>query len=901
MGFDLENFGVGLLAGWASAYGVYRARFFIQNTVQSFGKGAQRVQYSATRSADSRYINDLIEQAETTHLVGKQVKLSEIVVEPRFLPPDVFTVPVDDEPYASPYKIVPNIPDHPYLQAPFSLETLSIDDLATGNNAIALLGLPGSGRTTALMTIALHSLGRVRFHATPDKVQQRLDSEESKLAEKERAVRVKERVLMEQRARERLESETGLTFETAKDEDAKSTIPLFNRLMPVYVHFADLNLTSNMFTGAIDPAEPIVKAIQDTVRRVTASTIPRNLYSRLTKGQVLLLLDGFDELLEAEQTAALDWLRGFMELYKQNFVIVVGPATGYSKLTRLGITPVFLRPWSDLDADTLVARFTDTWGKINKGRGRKNLPEEVLQRAKANNRALSTTEVVLKVWMGFANDADSVGVVGWYRSYLSRSLPKWEETLDTMAQMAALQLDEGFISATRLQALAASGSLASSVAPSSGSLLQSSGETPSGEETNGESADGDKAKKEKDTETTSAQGRLLGQFRRAGLLTRYRGDRYRFRSSMLASYLASLTLKAASLETLKEKASRPIWQSAVAYSALTRPLDDLVKSMMKAAPDLLNEQTTVMARWLAYAPTDVKWRGTVLNALGAQFIAPSQYPAMRERTAAALIDSRDKNVLLVFRRAVRNMDPDIRRLACLAMGALGDPEGLRDLKPLIDDRDAGVQLAAGMALGAVGTDEALQTMAIALTSGAEPLRQAMAEAFSALPEEGFPTLFDAVRDDDLMLRRAAIYGLRRIRSTWALLEIYRAFLEDEQWYVRSAAQQAFQELQYGRSISMTTPYPQPDSIEWLKAWAAQRGEPLPQGDAATQILLRALQEGDATVRSLAARDLGQLMMVDMMKPLYTALRDGRDEVRTAAHRALTDFQLQLGVPLPSPV
>ncbi|MBL8131492.1 MAG: HEAT repeat domain-containing protein [Anaerolineae bacterium] len=896
MGFDLENFGVGVLAGWASAYGVYRARHVIRGAVDSFGKGAQRVQYSATRSADSRYIHDLIEQCETSHLAGKVVKLSDIVVEPRFLPPEVFAMPPDDEPYPSPYKIIPNIPDHPYLQAPFSVETLSIDDLATGSNRIALLGLPGSGRTTALMTIALHSLGRVKFRATPDSVQQRLDAEEAKLAEKERAVRIKERILMEERAKERLASEIGTTYEAVQKAGASQEhIPLFNRLMPVYVHFADLNLDSGEFSGATDPAEPIVKAIQYTVRRVTASTIPRNFYKRISSGQVLLLLDGFDELQEHEQAAALDWIRGFTELYPQNFVVIAGPASGYSQLTRMGFTSVFLRPWNDLDADALVARFKDAWTKIGKGR-RKAINEEVLQRARANNRALSTTEVFLKVWTNFADDADAVGVVGWYRAFLKRQMQKGEDQTDALAQMAALQLDEGFISAARLQAIATGGAADADLPAKS--LLQDSRDGIIRSE--GEATAAKSEEEKKDSETTSVQGRQLGALRRAGLLVRFRGDRYRFRSGMLASYLASHSLRSASLETLKNRSSSPAWNAAVAYSALSRPLDDLVKALMKTPTDLLNEQMIRMGRWLAYAPNDVKWRGVVLNALGMQFVAPSQYPVVRERTAAALIDSRDSNILLVFRRAVRNASPDIRRLACLAMGALGDPEGLRDLKPLIGDHDSAVQLSAGMALGAVGSDEALETMVIALTTGAEPLRQAMAEAFAALPDEGFPTLFDAIHDDDLMLRRAAVFGLRRIRSTWALVEIYRAFLEDEQWYVRSAAQQAFTELQYGRTVSMTTPYPRPESIEWLKAWAAQRGETLPPGDSAAHMLLRALQEGDAVVRTLAAHDMGQLMMVDMIKPLYGALRDARDEVRTAAHRALTEFQLQMGQSLPSP-
>jgi HEAT repeat protein len=308
-----------------------------------------------------------------------------------------------------------------------------------------------------------------------------------------------------------------------------------------------------------------------------------------------------------------------------------------------------------------------------------------------------------------------------------------------------------------------------------------------------------------------------------------------------------------------------------------------------------------MARWLAYASPDVEWRGPVLNYLGTQLVSPSQYPLIRERVAAALIDSRDKNILLVFRKAVRNMDADIRRLACLGLGAVGEADGLRDLTPLLNDQNPNVQLAAGMALGAIGTEEALQPMVIALTSGTEQIRQTMAEAFAALPEEGYPTLYEAVTDEDFMLRRAAIFGLRRIQTTWALVAIYRAFLEDEQWYVRSAAQQAFQELTYGRTTSLTTSYPKPEEIVWLKEWVATRGENLPAGDAANQVLLRALQEGDAPIRSLAALNLAQLGMVDTTRSLYSALRDGREEVRAAAHRALAELQVQMGRPLPSPV
>src|SRR5690606_22993874 len=106
--------------------------------------------------------------------------------------------------------------------------------------------------------------------------------------------------------------------------------------------------------------------------------------------------------------------------------------------------------------------------------------------------------------------------------------------------------------------------------------------------------DGEKA----DSETTSAQGRLLGMLRNAGLLIRFRDDRYQFRQSGMAAYLASLSLKNASADILNTKAAQHSWSEAIAYAGLTRSLDALVMKRMKAQTDLLQENVVEMARWL---------------------------------------------------------------------------------------------------------------------------------------------------------------------------------------------------------------------------------------------------------------------------------------------------------------
>lgn len=885
MGFDIENFGIGLAAGWASAYAVYRFRRQIQDAVTTTRQQASSAQNYATRSADGRYVNDLIEIAERSHLAGRFVRLTDILVEPRFLPAPELVAPVDDEVVHSVFHVVPQVPDHPYLHAVYNIETLSIDDLSTGSRALALLGVPGSGRTTALLSIALHSLGQLKFHSLDDVVQSRLDEEEAALTDKQRAQREKERRQIEQRAIEQLREQHGIQFHWDGDETGNAIG--FNRYIPVYVHLGNVNISAEEFGPQIDPAEPLVRAVQSQVGPITARSLPLRLYRRLAQGQALLLVDGLDDLPIEEQEEKLIWLRALMNAYSDNFFIVAGTPYGYGGLAHMGLTPVFLRPWSDLNIRQSVEQWTHHWPVIGGTRRRPaNRPDEQQTvRARTNNRALSPVDLSLKVWTTFADDAEATGYDGWLRSYLSRHLPAKQNLNDILPQLAliaAVQLDEGFITLEKLESMSSLDSL-----------------TTVDEDEAEMDAEDDKADGKGKKEDASNQGKFLNMLRRSGLVVSYRGSRYQFRHSHIAAYLASLTASSMSPETMAAKADHPAWQQALAYAAAHTSIESAVKARLGAAPDVLHNGALVVSRWLAYAGQQVSWRGPLLKHIGNMMIAPNQYPLVRERAAAALIGTRDRNTIYIFRQAARNPNPDVRRLACLGIGAIGSAEAINDLIPLLEDHVDDVQLAAALALGAIGNDEALEALVIALTEGSEQLRQAVAEAMAALPEDGYPILYDAISHEDMMVRRAATYGLRRLGARWTKDALYRAFLEDEQWYVRSAAQQAFHDLQEQEGRGPAG-YPPVGEIPWLVNWAAENGENVPAGEAASQVLYNALAAGDAEIRLMAARAMGQLGEVNAAKSLYATLRDRQEGVRIAAHQSLADLEMQLGQPLPAP-
>lgn len=898
MGFDVENFGIGLATGWITAYGVYRARHVIKRVVESAGVQASNAQNYATQSTDNRYINNIVKLVERNHAAGGILNLSEVLVEPRFIAAPPLVEPQDDDVSQSVFHVVPHVADFPALFAPYNSPTLSIDDLASGDRGLALLGLPGSGRTTAMMAILLRALGRVQFKHPLDKVQQRLDAEEAAMDEKKRAVRIKERLLLEQRAKERLAEEKGMVLdETSEDKDV---LPLFNRLMPVYVHLADVNVRDPELGKEIDPAEPLVRAVQREIGRVAASTIPRNLYNRLQKGQVLLLIDGYDDLPESEQTLQLAWLKALISTYPNNFFIVSGPVEGSGGLTQqLGLTPVYMRPWSDLDMEQAIAHWITAWPQTGGRRRSVTAPDEsIIQRVKNNNRGLSPLALTLKIWTNFANDTELPGLEGWMQALVKRSLPTEIEAelgLSYLIQAATLQLDEGYFTLSKLAPTAASSTVDAAEAETDAMLRELIEDEAKPQPKTSEKSDKNKRK-----EPANPAAILLNALYKQGFIMRYSGGRYQFRQVQVAAYLASLGLKQASADVIQKRSEMASWRWAMPFVGIFAPLDEVVQSRMTAATDVIQSGVMEMANWLALAPMDAAWRGPYLKYLSNVFVAPNQYPLLRERAAAALVQTQHDHVIQVFKQAAQSVVPQVRQLACLGLGALKAEDGVSEIIRLLQDDDANVQLAAALSLGAIGSEEALTGMVEAFATGTELLRQAVAETFADIPEEGYPVLYDAIQDDEMMLRRAAVFGLRRLKSDWAMIAIYRSFLEDSQWYVRSAAQIAFNEMRYGSDKGPRN-YPPAEAITWLNEWATQRGENVPSGEGARQMLLKALQEGDGEIRKYAAANLGQLGVVSMTKPLYAALRDKKSDVREEAHRALAMIQIQSGKRLPTAV
>ncbi|MBN2472764.1 MAG: HEAT repeat domain-containing protein, partial [Anaerolineae bacterium] len=733
------------------------------------------------------------------------------------------------------------------------------------------------------------AMDMIAFEQPEDVVQKTIEAEEAALDGKERAVRRKEREDIQARALEQIahaQEEASAALAADSDVQTREIVDL-HRLMPILVHFSDIVIDPET-TTRLDPAEPLVQGIQQNLRRLTAFTVPRYVYNRITSGQALVLLDGLDDLPEDQQTIRLAWLERFMAAYPACTVIVTGPATGYHTLSELGLTPMFIRPWMPAQ----VERYADKWAALwPQAAGTRRAPAsppddrtiDVVTRRSCGLSPMDITARIISAYMRNEEEVEQHDRWDWYTDLTTRrfKLREFEtnealadDALFAVANLAASMLDQGPLSeATLREQLEAF-------------LAEGDNEGP-------------KARKSYRLDPDRFI-KLLTQD--SGLLVRRFNNRYEFNHPLTAAFLASAILLDPDGERQFDRAAEdPRWRNALPFAVMHVPQDRInraVVNKLSHQPDLLFLNLLELVDWMACTPPDSNWRGEVFKRLAAALIAPTQFPALREWAMAALVSTRDKNALHILRRATRSTETQIRALGCIGLGALRDSEAIRDLRPMLEDDEMDVQLAAALALGAIGTEQAVEVMHTGLYEGEENLRQAVAEGLAALPELGHTMLHDAATHPDMMVRRASVFGLARIGTPWALTDLYRRLLEDDQWYVRSAAEQVFARAR-PETKETAQPHPSLDSLEWVTDWLEEHQITLDEDQDMYQVLLHMLQDGEQAYRVASAHTLARTGYLPAASALYTILTDENDTVRSVSYAALAELETQYDIPLPA--
>lgn len=646
------------------------------------------------------------------------------------------------------------------------------------------------------------------------------------------------------------------------------------RFLPLVLHAADLALPPGKEAPLLAPLLSCLATSSANPRQ--QSRMERLITDAFSTGQAILLLDGLDEMPPISFDVVVEYLAALLEAHPLARILTTASPEYLGKLPEAGFIPIPIAAWTIEQASLLLDRWQVAWQdylvEIGKS-GRVDL-ELVKAWLVRDQRYPDPLELTLAVWSAYSGDAASPGAGASIETHLLRLLPDFEKERAAAEQLAlamlvseqtpleknASGLDdalEQFIETTRQPHNPADRGVAADTLP-------------------------------RLTKTSRAIAPLLEH----GILSAYADGRLAFSHPSYCAFLAGSLL--ARLAPWLDGAKLAAWQNHLHWSTKSEALKFLVcqeagvqwaEQLAASSQAPLHEELLSLARWIPNASKAPAWQNPVLRRL-VGLIQDRRLPfvlAARAMLAIGKADLPGANVL--FKQIAQEADSRRKALALLCGGMLSSPIDTEVLANALNDSTPLVYQSACLALVAVRSREAIDLVGYALLHGSEELRRAAAEALANDVEEGHPLLIEALSLEDILVRRAVIYALLRIRQAWAIEHLRKLQLDDPQWVVKNAADQALEELALPNP-RIPSPAPPLSETGWLIAFAGERGMGIAPGKGAREMLTLALQEGSEDQRMAAlqcARQTGAMYAWNLAQQL---LVNGRGEVQDAAYETL---------------
>ncbi|MBK6793952.1 MAG: HEAT repeat domain-containing protein [Anaerolineales bacterium] len=663
--------------------------------------------------------------------------------------------------------------------------------------------------------------------------------------------------------------------------------------VPFHFHVADLNLPVQDPKNVLNV---IIDAASENAPIFDVSKISAFVQSVFKSETALLLVDGYDEITPDEQSLIAEFFKTLLKAHPKTRIVTTGAPEYLDGLIPLGFVPLALCTWSERSNQQFVDQWGELWSRtVALETWAQTGPEQVdallinswLGSSSLN---LSPLELTLKVWGAYAGDSLGPHTPDAIATHIRRLAPANTPlaALETLAMQVVINATPVFDPRKAREWVKS---------------FEVAEETPEGEAVQNpeeEAQEAPKAAKGKKVEKVSTPNSgLLGKMSTSGLLISYANNRMRFAHSILAGYLAGHAMTSYNAE--ETLINQPDWSGkflTMRFIAAHGDASRLVQALLESSDLPMYRSLFAAARWLRDAPRTAPWRGKLFSTLASILQMEGIPLSLRGQAMAAFVYSNDSAAAPLFRQFAASGSFELVHLAILGLGAIRDIKSLKLLEAALNAPSLAVKRAACMALAAISTNESLEIVAHALLNGEEDVRRAAGEALANDPNEGHEMLRDGITINDILLRRAAIYGLGRVKEEWATDLLKKVQIEDEQWVVRNAATEVLEMRSHSHAYSPMKPKA-PSETPWLIEFAAKKGVGVSPGVPATDILLIALQDETPEVRLAALQFLKYTPQDIVLKQMYEAMYKDDPELREAVYLVLWELGIA-GIKLPHP-
>ena len=847
-----SSFWLGFVAGILFTWFLSRLRIWLPKSIRFMRQKLGDFRENFSVGTEVRLRNDVYRFAQKQHLAASLFSLDEIVIEPKVLTP-LIQAPASIElaPTDSVSLTIPYVPDWPEFGAAFNASTMTFIDALQGGANIILAGHPGNGKTVALAYLSSYiarngkGLGKLAgllplyIHATD--VPHLFDH------------------------MDKVPNET-------KNDD-----------------FDNTGLSKQQHIGkarnADEAVDLLIQAISRYVSPLTLTRLPRLVQAALEDNRAILIVDRVDELPPGQARIIAEYLKLVIEKYPKVRVVVALSFDDLAGFPSLGFNLLGLAAWSDEERAHFVGRWSHQWANWivpnDKSRLKKINSYYLKNWVNVNNSLLKPLEYTLKVWAAFSGDILGNDGPSAIEAYIRRMTSNVTEARPGLERFALqLLIEMGIISnpldSDRL------------ISEYKAEVRLSSSKTPS-EQLN-----------------PSESPRLIvpviqdipgiDTLTDNGFLVSYPGSLYGFSHPIFFGYLAGKALSEAGV--ISHLQHQPSWigrNLALYYLARYGDVTGLIQYFLQE-DDILHTNHLLISRWLQIAPKNRTWRSVILRTLTSSLHKEKDTISLAAKLFSAMAFSGDEGVSLFFRQLLKSEHPNLKQLAALGCGILADKKAIEDLNNILQEQSPSSIRSACLALAAIGDKQSLEILASSLLTGNESLRRYAAEALANAPTEGYPALREGSEMEDLLVRRSVVFGLIRVDQLWARKIVENLQMEDNEWVVRNAAIQAFDELQRKNSYA---PLPLPDITEtpWLIDFATRIGTTVAPGKPGEELVGKALLNGTQDEK-IFAMDYFRIKCDPKTKDLiYSVYSNSTNELRDAGYFVLWLMTLS-GISLP---
>ncbi len=826
--FDFISF----LAGFAAATILWLMVWRLRANWSQI-QDALRKQSSSLRKKNLLDVETYLKQgsyrrAQKQHVAAALFPLEEILIPPLVIAPPAAPDSdgnLSDESMLE--QVIPYQPDWPELAAEYGYLTRPLSEIAAQHADIALIGRPGVGKTTTLADLAI-----------------------------------------------------SIVQKNVSD-------PRLVESFPIFLHAFDLK---PLLLGNEDAAAALI----DGVIAKTAVTLQKQASTAvrvsLQEGRALLLLDGLDELSPSEIPPYTHYLQNLKSQFPDLQIIVACSDVYLDGLVGIGFTPIAVAPWTQLQVHQFIVKWGQVWKELIQPQITKDLktpqPDPLAMESWIATEGLFYTpfEWTEWVWGAYAGDLSGSQPQRGIAAHFKRVFPdpSPEPLFGALASemhaagKASLSFDRAEDLLTRLSGKRSGDSIEQI------SAAQAEISADLSEEKSRKNVSEQLRKSTKVVVQTTGEKLLLKAIEQ-GLIAEYGENQVAFNHQLMGAYLA------AAFNNSEIATIHPQWSFSLAiaqFCANTGKSQPSIVQLLTQDADPLHSNLSRAGRILAGAPTNSELRIQIMRRLIGE-ISKEQLPfGTRARMLTACAVSNDPSVALLFRQWLNAPSINLRRLAALGSGLLKDPRSVGDLSNLLGDADYHVHSTAGLALTAIPGEAAANSVSIALSQGVETIRRAIAEALAVQPNPaGKEILKEAIGMDDLLIRRAAVFGLAMLRDSWSHELLSKVAVEDGQWVVRNAAAQTLEQHQQA-DPHIPTPLPSFWDSPWMVTFAGKHGEGVSPDEPPLKLLFLALNSGTQEDRCMALRYLCLFGNEDVRSEIRNLLTLKEEDVSEKALQSL---------------